>query len=38
MSTLRLDHISEFLHSLSIGKSGQAFMIKRDGIFLATST
>ncbi|UWU46100.1 cache domain-containing protein [Limnospira platensis] len=38
ISTLRLDHISEFLHSLSIGKSGQAFMIKRDGTFLATST
>ncbi|TVU53693.1 MAG: HAMP domain-containing protein [Arthrospira sp. PLM2.Bin9] len=38
ISTLRLDHISEFLHSLSVGKSGQAFIIERDGTLLATST
>ena len=35
---MRLDHIGRFLNSLKIGKSGQAFIIDRQGTLLATST
>jgi signal transduction histidine kinase/CheY-like chemotaxis protein len=38
MTALRLDHIGQFLNSLKIGKSGQAFIIERNGTLLATST
>jgi Signal transduction histidine kinase len=38
MAALRLDHIGRFLNSLKIGKSGQAFIIDRQGNLLATST
>ncbi|GAB1544315.1 hypothetical protein NUACC21_69910 [Scytonema sp. NUACC21] len=38
LSTLRLDRIGEFLNRLKIGKSGQTFIIERNGILLATST
>jgi len=37
-SSLSLSKISEFLHSLTIGKSGQSFIIDRDGMLVATST
>jgi signal transduction histidine kinase/CheY-like chemotaxis protein len=37
-AALRLDHIGRFLNSLRIGKSGQAFIIDRQGTLLATST
>ncbi|MFB2980524.1 ATP-binding protein [Microseira sp. BLCC-F43] len=38
ISTLRLNSIGEFLNSLKIGKTGQAFIIERNGNLLATST
>jgi signal transduction histidine kinase/CheY-like chemotaxis protein len=38
IAALRLDHIGKFLNSLKIGKSGQAFIIDRQGTLLATST
>lgn len=38
IAALRLDHIGSFLNSLKIGKSGQAFIIERNGTLLATST
>jgi len=38
MAALRLDHIGRFLNSLKVGKSGQTFMIDRQGNLLATST
>ncbi|XWK90326.1 MAG: ATP-binding protein [Phormidium sp.] len=37
-TALRLDHVGEFLNSLKIGKTGQAFIIERNGTLLATST
>lgn len=37
-TALRLDHIGDFLNSLKIGKTGQAFIVERNGILLATST
>ncbi|MEW6493923.1 MAG: cache domain-containing protein, partial [Cyanobacteriota bacterium] len=37
-TALRLDYIGQFLNSLKIGKSGQAFIIERNGTLLATST
>lgn len=37
-TALRLDHIGLFLQSLKIGKTGQAFIIERNGNLLATST
>ncbi|MCU0532704.1 MAG: diguanylate cyclase [Hydrococcus sp. Prado102] len=36
--TLRLDRLDRFLSELKIGKSGQAFIITRDGTLIATST
>ncbi|MGB3264924.1 MAG: cache domain-containing protein, partial [Microcoleus sp.] len=38
VSALRLDHIGRFLNNLRIGKSGQAFIIEKNGTLLATST
>ncbi len=38
IAALRLDSIGEFLNSLKIGKSGQTFIIERNGTLLATST
>ncbi|HAX80374.1 MAG TPA: histidine kinase, partial [Cyanobacteria bacterium UBA11372] len=38
ISTLRLNSIGEFLNSLKIGKTGQAFIIQRNGYLLASST
>jgi signal transduction histidine kinase/CheY-like chemotaxis protein len=38
IAALRLDHIGIFLNSLKIGKSGQAFIVERNGTLLATST
>ena len=38
IAALRLDSIGQFLHSLKIGKSGQTFIIERNGTLLATST
>lgn len=38
IASLRLDHVGRFLNSLKIGKSGQAFIIDRQGTLLATST
>src|SRR4028118_471667 len=38
ISALRLDHIGRFLNTLKIGKSGQAFIIEKNGTLLATST
>jgi signal transduction histidine kinase/CheY-like chemotaxis protein len=38
IAALRLDYIGKFLNSLKIGKSGQAFIIDRQGNLLATST
>jgi signal transduction histidine kinase/ActR/RegA family two-component response regulator len=38
VSALRLDGIGRFLNSLKIGKSGQTFIIERNGTLLATST
>ena len=37
-TALRLDHIGKFLNSLKIGKTGQAFIIEKNGTLLATST
>jgi C4-dicarboxylate-specific signal transduction histidine kinase len=37
-TALRLDHIGRFLNDLKIGKTGQAFIIERNGALLATST
>ncbi len=37
-TALRLDHIGRFLNDLKIGKTGQAFIIQRNGLLLATST
>ncbi|MEG3839305.1 ATP-binding protein [Microcoleus sp. herbarium14] len=38
ISALRLDHIGKFLNSLKIGKTGQAFILEKNGTLLATST
>lgn len=38
IAALRLDHIGQFLNQLKIGKTGQAFLIERNGTLLATST
>ncbi len=38
ISALRLDHIGKFLNNLKIGKTGQAFIIEKNGTLLATST
>ncbi|HEY9808527.1 MAG TPA: ATP-binding protein [Halomicronema sp.] len=38
VTTLRLDHLGKFINSLKIGKTGQAFIIERSGIMVATST
>lgn len=38
LSTLRLDQIGHFLNTLKIGKSGQTFIIEKNGKLLATST
>ncbi len=38
ISALRLDHIGHFLNNLKVGKSGQAFILERNGTLLATST
>jgi signal transduction histidine kinase/CheY-like chemotaxis protein len=38
VTALRLDYIGRFLNSLKIGKSGQAFIIEKNGTLLATST
>lgn len=35
---LTLERISEFLHSLEIGKTGQTFVMERNGYLVATST
>jgi|GEM_PF-1274569 len=37
-SDLILDKVSEFLQSLQVGKSGQTFILERDGRLVATST
>ncbi|MEG3932477.1 MULTISPECIES: ATP-binding protein [unclassified Microcoleus] len=37
-AALRLDHLGRFLNSLKVGKSGQTFIIDRQGTLLATST
>ena len=37
-SELTLEHISNFLDNLKIGKSGQAFIIERNGELVASST
>ncbi|MEG3922676.1 ATP-binding protein [Microcoleus sp. T3_A4] len=37
-AALRLDHLGKFLQSLKVGKSGQTFIIDRQGTLLATST
>lgn len=37
-AALRLDHLGIFLTSLKVGKSGQTFIIDRQGNLLATST
>jgi C4-dicarboxylate-specific signal transduction histidine kinase len=37
-TALRLDHIGKFLNDLKIGQTGQAFIIQRNGLLLATST
>ena len=36
-STLRLQYISDFLKTLSIGETGQAFVIDRNGTLIASS-
>jgi two-component system, sensor histidine kinase ChiS len=38
VSALRLDGLGSFLNSLKIGKSGQIFIVERNGTLLATST
>ncbi len=37
-TALRLDGIGRFLRNLRVGKTGQAFILERDGKLLATST
>jgi len=37
-AALRLDHLGRFLNSLKVGKSGQTFIVDRQGTLLATST
>ncbi len=37
-AALRLDGIGRFLRNLRVGKTGQAFILERDGKLLATST
>ncbi|ALG67861.1 ATP-binding protein [Beggiatoa leptomitoformis] len=37
-STLRLTYISDFLKNLKIGKTGQTFIIERNGMLVASST
>ncbi|MEG5170928.1 response regulator [Microcoleus sp. B3-D7] len=37
-TALRLDHLGRFLNNLKVGKSGQTFIIDRQGTLLATST
>lgn len=37
-TAIRLDGFGKFLKSLKVGVSGQAFILKRDGTLLATST
>jgi C4-dicarboxylate-specific signal transduction histidine kinase len=37
-TALRLDHIGRFLNDIKIGKTGQAFIVERNGLLLATST
>jgi C4-dicarboxylate-specific signal transduction histidine kinase len=37
-TALRLDHIGRFLNDLKIGQTGQAFIVERNGLLLATST
>jgi class 3 adenylate cyclase/HAMP domain-containing protein len=38
ITALSLEHIGKFLKTLNIGKSGQTFIIDRNGTLLATST
>ncbi|XZO04208.1 MAG: ATP-binding protein [Microcoleus sp.] len=38
VTALRLDAIGQFLNGLKIGKSGQTFIVDKNGILLATST
>ncbi|MCT7949882.1 ATP-binding protein [Ancylothrix sp. C2] len=38
LATLRLDQIGNFLNTLKIGKIGQAFIMERSGLMVATST
>lgn len=38
VTALRLDAIGQFLNSLKIGKSGQTFIVDKNGTLLATST
>lgn len=38
ITALRLDHLGKFLNSLKIGKTGQTFIINRQGTLIATST
>ncbi|MEG4802495.1 ATP-binding protein [Microcoleus sp. ARI1-B5] len=38
VAALRLDHLGNFLNNLKVGKSGQTFIIDRQGNLLATST
>ncbi|MCU0545838.1 MAG: ATP-binding protein [Oscillatoriaceae cyanobacterium Prado104] len=38
VTALRLDHIGFFLNSLKVGKSGQTFIMQKNGMLLATST
>ncbi|MGB7444980.1 MAG: response regulator [Coleofasciculaceae cyanobacterium] len=38
ITALRLDHLGRFLNSLKIGKTGQTFIIDREGKLVATST
>ncbi|MEG3844496.1 ATP-binding protein, partial [Microcoleus sp. herbarium14] len=38
IAALRLDSIGQFLNNLKIGKSGQTFIIEKNGTLLATST
>jgi diguanylate cyclase (GGDEF)-like protein len=38
IASLRLDGIGKFLHGLKVGKTGQAFIVDRQGTLLASST
>lgn len=38
ITALRLDHIGFFLNGLKVGKSGQTFIMQKNGTLLATST